>query len=49
MIFRVEFRTDDPDLIEILGGVRNKARFIKRALRHFISSRQGRKARANSL
>jgi hypothetical protein len=41
MIFRVEFRTDDPDLIETLGGVRNKARFIKRALRHYISSKRG--------
>jgi hypothetical protein len=41
MIFRVEFRTDDPELIETLRDVRNKARFIKRALRHYISSKRG--------
>ena len=41
MIFRVELRTDDPKLIEILPGVRNKAKFVKRALRHFISTKRG--------
>ena len=41
MIFRVELRTDDPKLIEILLGVRNKAKFVKRALRHFISTKRG--------
>ena len=38
---RVEIRTDDPELIEVLDGVRNRARFMKKALKHFISSKQG--------
>ncbi len=41
MIFRVELRTDDPKLIEILLGVRNRAKFVKGALRHFISTKRG--------
>jgi len=42
MLFRVELRTDDPELIETLNGLRNKAKFVKRAIKHYISTRQGR-------
>jgi len=38
----VELRTDDPELIEILSEVRNKAKFVKKAIKHYISTRQGR-------
>ena len=38
---RVEIRTDDPELIEILTGVKNRAKFVKKAIRHFISTKQG--------
>ncbi|MDA8172795.1 MAG: hypothetical protein M0Z48_13310 [Nitrospiraceae bacterium] len=41
MLFRIELRTDDPKLIEILLGVRNRAKFVKGALRHFISTKRG--------
>ena len=41
MRFNVELRTDDPKLIEILLGVRNRAKFVKGALRHFISTKRG--------
>ena len=44
MLFHVELRTDDPELIEVLGGVRNSARFVKKALRHFVSTKQGKEA-----
>ena len=43
MRFNVELRTDDPKLIEILLGVSNRARFVKTALRHFISTKRGKK------
>ena len=43
MRFNVELRTDDPKLIEILLGVRNRAKFVKTALRHFISTKRGKK------
>ena len=43
MRYRVEMRTDDPELIEVLDRVRNRARFVKKALTHFISSKQGKK------
>ena len=39
MIYRVKFRTDDPELIEVLGKVR-KADLVKKALKHFISTGQ---------
>lgn len=41
MIFKVELRTDDPKLIEVLSEVRNKAKFVKKALRHYISTKRG--------
>jgi hypothetical protein len=44
MIFHVELRTDDQELIEVLGTVRNRAKFVKRALRHYISTRTGKEA-----
>ena len=44
MRFNVELRTDDPKLIEILLGVSNRAKFVKTALRHFISTKRGREA-----
>ena len=47
MIYRVEFRTDDPELIEVLGRVK-KADLVKKALTHFISRQEpaaGRPAR----
>ena len=37
----MELRTDDPELIEVLAGVRNRARFVKRALKYFVSTKQG--------
>jgi len=37
----VELRTDDPELIEILSEVRNKAKFVKMALKHYISTKHG--------
>ena len=43
MIYRVKFRTDDPELIEVLGKVR-KADLVKKALKHFISAGQEPKA-----
>ncbi|MDA8091600.1 MAG: helix-turn-helix transcriptional regulator [Nitrospiraceae bacterium] len=39
MIYRVKFRTDDPELIEALGKVR-KADLVKKALKRFISTGQ---------
>ena len=41
MLFRVELRTDDPKLIEVLTEVRNKAKFVKKALKHYISTKRG--------
>ena len=50
MIYRVKFRTDDPELIDVLGKAR-KADLVKKALKHFISTGQGpeteRQARKN--
>ena len=39
MIYRVEIRTDDPELIKALGRVR-KADLVKKALKQFISAGQ---------
>ena len=36
MIYNVKFRTDDPELIDLLEKV-NKAGFVKKALKHYIS------------
>ena len=41
MRFHVELRTDDPDLVKILSEVSNRAKFVKKALRHFVSTKQG--------
>ena len=37
MIFRLELHTDDPEIIDVLVDVKNRAKFVKKALRHFIS------------
>ena len=42
MRFHVELRTEDPELIEILREVRNRAKFVKKALKHYVCSKQGR-------
>ena len=42
MLFHVELRTDDPELIRALQGVRNRARFVSMALKHFVSTTLGR-------
>ena len=39
MIYRVKFRIDDPELIEVLEKAR-KADLVKKALKHFISTGQ---------
>ncbi len=39
MIYRVKFRTDDPELIEVLGKTR-RCDLVKKALKHFISAGQ---------
>jgi len=41
MRFHVEIRTDDPELIKIISEVSNRAKFVKKAIRHFISTKQG--------
>ena len=41
MRFHVELRTEDPELTEILREVRNKAKFVKKALKHYVCSKQG--------
>ena len=40
----MELRTDNPELIKVLSGVRNRARFVKRALKYFVSTKQGKEA-----
>ena len=41
MIFRLELHTDDPEIIDVLVDVKNRAKFVKKALRHFISTKGG--------
>jgi hypothetical protein len=41
MRFHVELRTDDPDLEKILSKVGNKAKFVKKALKYYISTKRG--------
>ena len=41
MIFRLELHTDDPEIIDVLVDVKNRAKFVKKALRHFISTKRG--------
>ena len=46
MLFHVELRTDDPEVIRALQGVKNRARFVSMALKHFLSTKQGRETLA---
>ena len=46
VFFHVEIRTDDPELIRALQGVKNKAGFVRMALKHFLSTKQGRETLA---
>jgi hypothetical protein len=41
MLFKVEIRTDDPELVKILCELRKRAKFVKKALKHYISTKQG--------
>lgn len=41
MLFKVELRTDDPELVKILCEVRKRAKFVKKALKHYISTKRG--------
>jgi hypothetical protein len=41
MRFHVELRTDDPDLEKVLSEVGNKAKFVKKALKYYITTKRG--------
>ena len=42
--FRVDIRTKDPELAEALKAARNRARLVKLALKHFLSTERGKEA-----
>ena len=42
----MELRTDDPELIKALQGVKKRAGFVRMALKHFLSTKQGRETLA---
>ena len=44
VFFRVDIRTKDPELAGALKAARNRARLVKLALKHFLSTERGKEA-----